>query len=166
MTNNLPKRVSAKAGKDYTAGTVRYRTFAFSQRWSARRPSFVCFLRYHERGCRTLACLPPSLVIPTAGRNLLSCRMNHGLRRSYRRSLTQRPGPWRPRFENREAWRSPLLLWAYTTTSKGGLWSFNTLFPFPDPTRAVAAGAVRKCKSAVTICKARTYRAAFCTARC
>jgi hypothetical protein len=32
---------------------------------------------------------------------------------------------------------------------------FHTLFPFPDHVIAVVAGAVRKCKSAVSICKAR-----------
>jgi hypothetical protein len=42
---------------------------------------------------------------------------------------------------------------------------FQDVVPFRRLTKPVAAGAVRKCESAVTICKARTYRVAFCTAQ-
>jgi hypothetical protein len=42
---------------------------------------------------------------------------------------------------------------------------FQDVVPLQIPRKPVVAGAVRKWKSAVTISKARTYRAVFCTAQ-
>jgi hypothetical protein len=42
---------------------------------------------------------------------------------------------------------------------------FQDVVPFSESRKSAVAGAVRKWKSAVRISKARTYRAAFCTAR-
>ncbi len=52
-----------------------------------------------------------------------------------------------------------------STRERGLAVIFQHVVPLQLPRKPVVAGAVRKWKSAVTISKARTYRAAFCTAR-
>jgi hypothetical protein len=51
------------------------------------------------------------------------------------------------------------------TTTDGAAVIFQDIVPLHIPRKPVVAGAVRKWKSDVTISKARTYRAVFCTAQ-
>jgi hypothetical protein len=86
------------------------------------------------------------------------------------RKALEGPGPDKLRpFSVGLGMESDFSLAEYFSRGAFGLWGLAVIFqdvvPFSAISKSAVAGGVRKCKSVVTIRKARTYRAVFCTAQ-